>query len=83
MADPLDKNLAAAFDEFCLRVLRSMPADRPGDAHRTVVGLLETRLLRLALRECGENQTAAARLLGLHRNTLRQKLRDCRKLVGD
>jgi len=79
----LSQGLANSFDDFCLRILHSTPADGPGDAHAAILGLLEKRLLRLAMRECGENQAAAARLLGLHRNTLRRKLRDCRELVRD
>lgn len=35
---------------------------------------VERRLLETALRRCGGNRTEAARLLGIHRNTLQNKL---------
>lgn len=38
---------------------------------------LETLYLRRVLEETGGNQTRAAELLGIHRNTLRKKLRRC------
>lgn len=37
--------------------------------------IVEPALLRTVLEHCGENRAAAARLLGIHRATLRQKLR--------
>jgi DNA-binding NtrC family response regulator len=45
------------------------------DLHRRAVELLEATLLREALAHAGGNRTAAARLLGLDRATLRTKLR--------
>ena len=35
----------------------------------------EPPLLRAVLDRCGQNRAAAAQMLGLHRTTLRQKLR--------
>ncbi len=37
--------------------------------------LAEPPLLRAVLEECGNNRAAAAQILGIHRATLRQKLR--------
>ena len=45
------------------------------DLHHRGVKLLEATLLREALAHTGGNRTAAARLLGLDRATLRAKLR--------
>jgi DNA-binding NtrC family response regulator len=47
-----------------------------GDLHRRAVEPLERELIRRALEQTNGNQTAAAGLLGLHRNTLRNKLRE-------
>jgi DNA-binding NtrC family response regulator len=48
---------------------------RGPELHRRVVELVEAALLREALAHTGGNRTAAARLLGLDRATLRSKLR--------
>lgn len=45
------------------------------DLHRRAVDLLDTTLLRETLAHCGGNRTAAAKLLGLDRATLRSRLR--------
>jgi DNA-binding NtrC family response regulator len=45
------------------------------DLHRRAVDLLDATLLRETLAHCGGNRTAAARLLGLDRATLRTRLR--------
>ncbi len=45
------------------------------DLHRRAVDLLDTTLVRETLAHCGGNRTAAAKLLGLDRATLRTRLR--------
>jgi two-component system nitrogen regulation response regulator GlnG len=45
------------------------------DLHHRTVRLVEATLLREALAHAGGNRTAAAKLLGLDRATLRTKLR--------
>jgi DNA-binding NtrC family response regulator len=45
------------------------------DLHRRAVDLLDATLLRETLAHCGGNRTAAAKLLGLDRATLRTRLR--------
>ncbi len=54
------------------RELRDLPEP---DFHHRAVQLLESSLLREALAHTGGNRTAAAKLLGLDRATLRTKLR--------
>ena len=46
------------------------------DLHRRVMEPVERELLGRVLRECGGNQSLAAQRLGMHRNTLRRKLRE-------
>ncbi len=55
--------------------LGSLPA-ADGDLYAQAVRPLEEALLRHAMARCGANQSEAAELLGLHRNTVRKKLRD-------
>ncbi len=49
--------------------------DAPG-LHDALMRLVEPAALSVALKKTGGNKAAAAQLLGLHRGTLRQKLRD-------
>jgi DNA-binding NtrC family response regulator len=47
-----------------------------GASYREVIARLEKALIARALADTGGNQSVAAERLGLHRNTLRNKLRD-------
>jgi DNA-binding NtrC family response regulator len=61
--------LDRTFEEYAATLSGNIP-------YRDAVKRLEKALIQRALAECGGNQSAAADLLGLHRNTLRHKLRD-------
>ncbi|HVW01956.1 MAG TPA: sigma-54 dependent transcriptional regulator, partial [Planctomycetaceae bacterium] len=50
-------------------------AEPPTDLYEKFLELLEPGLLQAVVEECGGNRAAAAQRLGLHRATLRQKLR--------
>ena len=45
------------------------------DVHTDIIEMVENVLLDAALRQCGDNQVQAARLLGVSRNTLRHRLK--------
>jgi len=64
---------AGDLDSILADYVKALP---PGDAGlcRTAVEHLERFLIRRALRETGGNMSAAADRLGLHRNTLRNKI---------
>lgn len=69
------QNLVA---DWAREVLRSAPAgegDSPQRLYEDLLALIEPPLLQAALERTGQNRAAAAALLGLHRGTLRQKLR--------
>ncbi|MGB1230111.1 MAG: helix-turn-helix domain-containing protein, partial [Holosporaceae bacterium] len=50
----------------------------PHDLHKHVLQEMETALIEEVLKFVGYNQSQAAKILGLHRNTLRCKLRTLR-----
>lgn len=52
----------------------SLPLSENGACHAVAVEDLESRLIARAMDLCHGNQSRAAKLLGIHRNTLRQKL---------
>ena len=49
---------------------------KPHALHEMVMQAVERPLLKFALERAGGNQSAAAELLGINRNTLRKKLHD-------
>ena len=63
--------LCRALDAYLAAV-----GERRGDLHAAALGPVERAIIERALRACGGNQTEAARMLGLHRNTLRNKIRE-------
>ena len=70
-AFPAEQGFAAALDAW-------MAAERPasGTIYHRAVAELQKPLFDHALRETGGNQIAAARLLGINRNTLRKHMAD-------
>ena len=49
--------------------------DATTDLYDRLLGVVEPPLLQAILSHCGHNRAAAAQKLGLHRGTLRQKLK--------
>lgn len=64
LEDSLSRRMEALVEEMCAQEIHLPLALRE----------LERRFLQAALRRCGGNRTRAARLLGIHRNTLTHKL---------
>jgi len=70
-----DPALERLLEERLRGLVAGLKGVGPGGLHATLLPLFERPLIRLALRETGGNQVRAARLLGIHRNTLRKRLR--------
>ena len=70
-AAPAADSAEAALDRCVDRLAEAGP-----EAFRTAIPALEKRLIARALAETGGNQSAAAERLGIHRNTLRTKIRE-------
>lgn len=69
------EGLSAAVREWAVAARTEFSQLPEPDLHNRTVRLVEATLLREALAHTGGNRTAAARLLGLDRATLRSKLR--------
>ncbi|MBF0169752.1 MAG: Fis family transcriptional regulator [Nitrospinae bacterium] len=71
----------AAFDKVLRGDLRKYIArlgeiENGGGLHEMVVSMVERSLLEVTLDETKGNQTVAAHILGLNRNTLRRKMKE-------
>ncbi len=64
-----------ASDAPAQRYVRQVP-DAAGSLWSAGIEPVERELIRRAMRECDGNRSEAAELLGIHRNTLRKKLRE-------
>jgi Fis family transcriptional regulator len=55
---------------------RDLDGEKPGAIYEMVMKNAERPLLEFVLRRTGGNQSMAAEMLGINRNTLRRKLSD-------
>lgn len=55
---------------------QEIKTSKKGEIHKTIIDKVEKTLIEYALIKCNNKQTAASHLLGLHRNTLHNKIRD-------
>jgi Fis family transcriptional regulator len=53
---------------------RDLDGEMPAPIHSMVIRSVERPMLEIVLRQAGGNQTLAAAMLGINRNTLRKKL---------
>jgi two-component system nitrogen regulation response regulator GlnG len=76
---PRGDSLAKSIREWADRSMPSSvdtPEAEGADLYNRFLATVEPPLLESTLEKCGGNQTTAAAVLGIHRSTLRQKLRD-------
>ena len=58
------------------RYFRDLYGEAPSDIYDMVLRQMERPMLEVVMREAEGNQTRAADMLGMNRNTLRRKLTD-------
>ena len=71
-AESLEQCVRRSLDQYFV----ALDGAKPHALHEMVVQAVERPLLRFAMEKSGGNQSAAALLLGINRNTLRKKLTD-------
>lgn len=74
----VDDTLEACVLRNLERYFTDLDGAPPHALHEMVLRAVERPLLAFALERCAGNQSAAAELLGINRNTLRKKLIDYR-----
>ena len=70
--DPLCKHVRRSVRRY----FKDLNGEEAAGVYSMVMGECEKPLLEVVMREAESNQTRAARILGINRNTLRKKLRD-------
>ncbi|MBY0499887.1 DNA-binding protein Fis [Nitrosomonas ureae] len=55
--------------------LNDLDGEKPGNIYSMVIQSVEKPLIEVAIQHTQGNQTQAAELLGINRNTLRQKMK--------
>ena len=56
------------------KYFRDLDGAKPNPVYDMVLHAVERPMLQIVLREAGGNQTIAAEILGINRNTLRKKI---------
>lgn len=63
-------------DKTVKQYVSHMDAQQNGHLHELIVDGVEKPLVKIVLEKTNGNQTQAANILGLNRNTLRKKIKD-------
>ena len=61
-------------DKSIRKYVGAMDEESNGHLHELIMGGIEKPLVEIVLKETGGNQTQAANILGVNRNTLRKKI---------
>jgi Fis family transcriptional regulator len=70
----MDKNLQDKIETLLDNYFKDLDGEKPNDVYNMVLHSVEKPLLIYIMNYAQGNQTRAAKILGLNRNTLRKKL---------
>ncbi len=76
---PLHQALTGMLDQY----FDNLNGAQPHNVHGVVMTAVEKPLLEYIMRRCGGNQSSAAAMLGINRNTLRKRLTEYGLLEQD
>lgn len=68
------QEIAACVTGALEKYFRDLDGEKPAAIYDMVIRSVEKPMLEMVLRQTGGNQTLAADMLGINRNTLRKKL---------
>jgi len=67
--------LCRSVEDSLQKYFADMNGEQPANLYEMVLGEVERPLLKIVMEKARHNQTRAAGMLGINRNTLRKKLR--------
>ncbi|MEO7781183.1 MAG: helix-turn-helix domain-containing protein [Candidatus Nitrotoga sp.] len=70
-----ENEIASCIRKAISGYLNDLDGEKPGNIYSMVIQSVEKPLIEVAIQHTKGNQTQAAELLGINRNTLRQKMK--------
>ncbi|SFE26760.1 helix-turn-helix domain-containing protein [Nitrosomonas sp. Nm166] len=70
-----ENEIASCIRKAIVDYLNDLDGEKPGHIYNMVINSVEKPLIEIALQHTHGNQTQASELLGINRNTLRQKMK--------
>jgi Fis family transcriptional regulator len=71
-------DISACIQDALEAYFHDLDGERPSNIYGMVLKSVERPMLEVTLRQAGGNQTLAAEMLGINRNTLRRKINEHR-----
>jgi len=75
-------DISACIKNALENYFRDLDGEKASGVHRMVTKCAERTMLEVVLKKAGGNQTLAAEILGINRNTLRKKIAEYQLLEG-
>ena len=75
-AQERENELSATVRKLMRQYFKDLDGERPAGIYNMVIDCIEKPLLEVVLAHAQGNQTRAADILGINRNTLRKKMQD-------